>query len=81
MTIFGKLLHNLLDFILRADLDLGPTYLNKVDLEDAYMRIWVFLTDISYVDFLVPMDKENDPQLVVFNLSTPMGYMESAPIF
>ena len=38
---FGKSLHRIIDCILSAPPKLGPTFLNKVDLADAYMRIWV----------------------------------------
>ena len=38
---FGKALYRVIDCILKAPQELGPTFLNKVDLADAYMRIWV----------------------------------------
>ena len=43
---FGRSLHWLLDCILEADPALGPTFIIKVDLADAYMCIWVWLEDI-----------------------------------
>ena len=42
---FGKALHLLLEYILAADPEIGPTCLCKVDLADAYMRIWVHAED------------------------------------
>ena len=40
---FGKSLYRFIDCILAPLPKLGPTFLNKVDLVDAYMRIWVRL--------------------------------------
>ena len=77
---FGKSLHRLLDYILEADHKLGQTFLSKFDLDDTYMHIWVWF-DIPYVDFLVPKETNSEPQLVGFNLSITMGYMESTPFF
>ena len=39
----GKALYRVIDCILTAPPKLGPTFLNKVDLADAYMRICVRL--------------------------------------
>ena len=60
---------------------LGPTFLSKVDLTDAHMRIWVSLEDIPLVAFLVPKATPDEEQLVGFHLSIPMGYVESAAFF
>ena len=43
---FRKSIYRLIDCILAAPPKLGPTFLNKVDLADAYMRIWVRLEEI-----------------------------------
>ena len=51
---FGKALYRVIYCILKALPELDPTFLNKVDLADAYMRIWVRLEDIPSVAFLVP---------------------------
>ena len=67
--------------ILTAPPKLGPTFLNKVNLADAYMRIWVRLEDIPLVKFLVPKATPNEEQLVGFHLSIPMCYVESAAFF
>ena len=78
---FGKALYRVIECILRAPPKLGPTFLNKVDLADAYMRIWVRLEDIPSVAFLVPNETSEEDQLVGFHLSIPMGYVESATFF
>ena len=78
---FGKALYGVIDCILAASPKLGPAFLNKVDLADAYMRIWVCLEDIPLVAFLVPKSKPDEEQLVGFHLSIPIGYVESAAFF
>ena len=78
---FGKALYRVIDCILNAPSKLGPTFLNKVDLSDAYLHIWVRLEDIPSVAFLVPKATPDEDQLVGFHLSIPMGYVESAAFF
>ena len=78
---FGKSLYRVINCILNAPPKLGPTFLKKVDLANAYMRIWVRLEDIPSVAFLVPKDTPNEEQLVGFHLSIPMGYVEPAAFF
>ena len=51
---FGKSLYRAIDCVLAAPPKLGLTFLNKVDLADACMSIWVHLEDIPSVAFLVP---------------------------
>ena len=72
---FGKALYRVIDSILNAPPKLGPTFLNKVYLADAYMRTWVRLEDIPSVAFLVPKAILDEEQLVRFHLSIPMGYV------
>ena len=76
---FGRALCHLIDCILSADPVLGPTFMRKSDLADTYMSIWVQLTDVLAVAFLVPKEMDSGPQLVGFHLSVPMGFIESAP--
>ena len=71
----------MIDCILTAPPKLGLTFLNKVDLVDAYMRIWVRLEDIPLVVFLVPKATPDGDRLVGFHLSIPMGYVESSAFF
>ena len=78
---FGKALYRVIDFILTAPPKLGPTFLNKVDLADSYMRIWVRLEDVPSVAFLVPKATPDEEQLVGFHLSIPTGCVESAAFF
>ena len=78
---FGNALHRLLDCILAADPVLGPTYLCKVHLADAYMRIWVQEEDVPSASFLIPKETETEEQIVGLHLSIPMEYMESVAFF
>ena len=71
----------MIDCILTAPPKLGPTFLNKVDLADSYMRIWVRFDDIPLVAFLVPKATPDEDQLVGFHLSIPVGYVESVVFF
>ena len=72
---FGKALYRVINCILKAPPKLGPTFLNKVDLSDACMRIWLRLEDIPSVAFLVTKATPEEDQLVGFHLSIPMGYV------
>ena len=65
---FIKSLYRAIDCILAAPAKLGPTFLNKLDIVDAYMRIWVRLEDIPLVAFLVPKYTPDEEQLVGFHL-------------
>ena len=78
---FGKVLYRVINCILAAPPKIGTAFFNKVDLADAYMRIWFRLEDIPLVEFLVPKATPNEEKLVGLHLSIPMGYMESAAFF
>ena len=78
---FGKSLYRVIDCILAARPKLGPTFLNKVDPADAYMRIWVRLEGTLLVSFLVTKETPEEYQLVGLHLSIPMGCVESAAFF
>ena len=75
---FGDTLHRTLKRILHADPVLGSVYLSKVNLANAYMRIWVRMEDIPLAAFLIPKKTPTNPQLFGFHLSLPMGYISSA---
>ena len=46
---FVKALHHIMDCIIEADPELGPTYLSRVNLDDEYMCIWVLRAYIPYM--------------------------------
>ena len=72
---FRKYVYHLIDCILSSPPELGPTFINKVDLSDVYMRIWVCLEDIPSVASLAPKATREEDQLFRFHLSVPMGYV------
>ena len=81
VMLFGGALRCILKQVLTADPCLGPFYIRKVDLEDAYMRLWVRMEDILSVAFLIPNNTPSNKQMVLFHLSLPMSYVDSAPYF
>ena len=76
---FGGTLCRIIRRVLLANPRLGPVYLGKVDLANAYMKIWVRLEDTPSMGLLIPRKIPTDEQLVGFHLSLPMGYADSAP--
>eukprot|EP00957_Ditylum_brightwellii_P200910 15314834-Ditylum_brightwellii.AAC.1 len=51
---FGRTLHRVLRQIVLADPALGPVFISKVDLANAYMRVWIRLEDVPRLAFMVP---------------------------
>ena len=45
------------------------------------MRLWVSMEDVPTVAFLISKRNTRNTQLVIFHLSLPMGYIDSAPYF
>ena len=45
------------------------------------MRIWDRMNNITSIALLITKERGKEEQLVVFHLYTPMGYVESAPLF
>ena len=76
---FGGALHHILEQVLTAESCLGPVYLSKVYLDDAYMRLWLKIEEVPSVAFFIPKKNYSYQQLVGFQLSFPMGYVDSAP--
>ena len=80
MGFGGELLYILMK-VLTTDSCPGTVYLSKVDLADAYMRLWVRMEDVPSSAFLIPKKTPSNTQLVGFHISVPMGYIDSAPYF
>ena len=78
---FGGTLHHIIWGVLVSDPRLGPVYFGKMDLDDAYMWLWVRLEVTPPVEFLIPRKRPIDNHLVGFHLSLPMVYVDSAPYF
>ena len=79
--LFGGVFHVILHYIVTTEPSLVPVYLRKLDLLDAYMRLWVFLEYVPSVTFLVPKRAKTETKSVVFHISIPMGFNESSPFF
>ena len=71
--------------ILRQVLTFDPlrdlVYLSKVDMDDAYMRLWVRMEDVPSLAFLILKNNPSYLQLVGFYLFLPMGCVDRAPYF
>ena len=78
---FSGTLQTIIHCVLAADPCLGPVYLRKVYLSDAYMSLWVQLEDLPYTALLVPKKTQEELQLVGFHFSLKMGYVDSASYF
>ena len=78
---FGCVLQLILNKVLTTNPLLGPVYLRKVDLSNDHMRLWMRMEDVLSVAFLILKNNTRDKHLVVFHLSLPMGYIDSAPYF
>ncbi len=78
---FGGALHRLLHAIVDADPGHGPVHMAKVDLSDAYMRVWLRIVDLPKLAFVFPPHPSDPEPLIGFHLSLPMGFVESAPYF
>jgi hypothetical protein len=66
--------------IARANPNLGPVYLSKVDIADGFYRIWVRSGDVAKLGVLLPTRPGEEP-LIGFPLALPMGWSQSPPIF
>ena len=77
----GHAFHRIVRTIVTADPTLGPVFISKTDLADAYMRVWVDIVDIPKLAFAIPPLPGDPDQLIGFHLSLPMGYVESASYF
>eukprot|EP00957_Ditylum_brightwellii_P042643 3229127-Ditylum_brightwellii.AAC.1 len=51
---FGQTFCHILFSIVTTDPDLGPVFLSKTDLSDAYMHIWMCIKDVPTLTFNVP---------------------------
>ena len=64
-----------------ADPAFGPVFMSKVDMSDAYMRVWIRPEDVPKLAFVVPPHADDAEPLIGFHLSLPMGYVELAHYF
>ena len=78
---FSGALYHIVWKILTTDPAVGPVYIRKVDLDDAYMHHWESMETTTSTVFLLPELDPADKQLVLFQLSLHMEYVESKPYF
>ena len=69
----GRALPRILRRIAHADPKLGPVYMAKTDLSDAYMRVWINIPDVPKLAFAIPPAPGDEEPLIGFHLSCPMG--------
>ena len=77
----GRTLPRILRRIAEANPALGPVFMAKTDLSDAYMRVWLNIIDVPKLAFEIPPIPSDPEPLIGFHLSLPMGYLESATYF
>ena len=77
---FGKALDRILQRILAANLQHGPTYMLKIDLSDGFYRVRLRAEDIPTLGVAFPVGPGEEP-LVALPLTLPMGWTESPPYF
>ena len=78
---FRQATPRLIRHIFQVNPVLGPVFLSKVEISDAYMHIWVLPKNIPCLNFIVlpcPSDTDN---LIRFYFYPLMGYLDSAPYF
>ena len=65
--------------ITKANPELGPVFMAKTDLSDAYMRVWLNIVDVQKLTFAItPIPSDTKPLMLVYALkiivsSRPLG--------
>ena len=75
---FGRAFERLLQKLHRADTRHGPVYISKVDISDAFMRVWIQLHSIPILGAIIPSLDGEEP-MVGFPMILPMGWIDSPP--
>ena len=78
---FRGTLHRSIIHILTAEPRLGPAYLGKLDLADAYMWLWSQIEYTPSLYFLPPKKTPEYKHLVGFHLSLHERFADSMPYF
>ena len=73
-------MERILQRILAANPQHGPTYMLKLDLSIGFYRVRLRVEDIPMLDVAFPVGPGEEP-LVVLPLTLPMGWMERPPYF
>ena len=78
---FRQATSRLIRHIFQVNPVLGPVFLSKVKISDAYMRIWFHPKYIPCLDIIVLTCPSYTDVLIRFYFYLSMGYFESAPYF
>ena len=78
---FGGALQRIIKQVLTSDPCIRLVYLSKVDLADAYMRLWVKMEDVSSVAFLTPRKTPATHSWQDSNSPSPWGTYIIPPTF
>jgi hypothetical protein len=76
---FGRALSRILQSIARFDPRLGPVFLAKIDVDDAFYRIAIRVADVTKRSVIFPSEAGEEP-LVALPLVFPVGWKESPPV-
>ena len=71
----------LIHTILNANPQGEPIFMSKIDLVDAYMRVYIRPEDLPRIAFVIPLQPVDANPLIGFHLSLPIVYVDSAPYF
>ena len=71
----------LLHKIVQANPALRTVYMAKMDLSNAYMRVWLSIKDVPKLTFVVPSVPGETNILIDFHLFLLIGLMDSCPLF
>ena len=77
---FGGAFHRILQQVLAANLGLWLVYLSKVNLDNAYMRLWLRVGYVQSVAFLVPNKNPASSSLWAFTSPFPWVTLTSSHI-
>ena len=78
---FRQATPRLIRHIFQVNPVLGPLFLSKVKISDAYMRICFHPKYIPCLDFIVLTCPSYTDYLIIFHFYPSMGHFDSAPYF
>ena len=78
---FEKKLLRFICTIMSAEPLCGPVFMFKIDIADAYMRVWIHPKDLPHLTLFIPPQPLNTTTLIEFHLILPIGYLGSDPYF
>ena len=76
---FSQKILRLLRTILNTKPWIGSIFMSKMDLSDAYMRVWIRSEDLQRLAFVVPLHLSDHDTLISFHIYLMMSYVDSDP--